>query len=130
MTKQKKDDNGQPSSENLSHEEVIEKKRKFINKILKIFKDNQKIDRVTVPLMKTIENLLTTDYLTEKELQSDITEIHTLSVVECNKSKNIVKLLAAVGVFSGLMHSSDVDLAQKSIKSMLFLLYHSFPKVR
>jgi hypothetical protein len=53
--------------------------------------------------MKTIENLLTTDYLTEKELQVDITEIHAVSKVECNKSKNIVKLLAAVGVFSGLM---------------------------
>ena len=47
---------------------MIEKKRKFINKIIRIFKENQKIDRVTVPLMKTIENLLTTDYLTEKEL--------------------------------------------------------------
>ena len=57
-------------------------------------------------------------------------EIHALSVIECNKSKNIVKLLAAVGVFSGLMQSSDVELAKKSIKSLLFLLYHSFPKVR
>ena len=53
--------------------------------------------------MKTIENLLTTDYLTEKELQVDIMEIHAVSVIEFNKSKNIVKLLAAVGVFSGLM---------------------------
>jgi hypothetical protein len=40
MTKIKKDDKGQPSSENLTHKEVIEKKRGFINKILKIFKDN------------------------------------------------------------------------------------------
>jgi hypothetical protein len=39
-TKFKKDDKGQPSSENLTHKEVIEKKRGFINKILKIFKDN------------------------------------------------------------------------------------------
>ena len=80
--------------------------------------------------MKTIENLLTTDYLTDKDLQVDIMEIHSLSVIECNKSKNIVKLLAAVGVFSGLIQSSDIELSKKAIKSLLFLLYHVFPKVR
>lgn len=57
-------------------------------------------------------------------------EIHTLSVAECNKSKSISKLISGVGVFSGLLSSSSVDLQKKSIKSLLFLLYHGYPKVR
>ena len=60
--------------------------------------------------MKTIENLLSTDYLTEDELQVEILEIHRLTVAECNKSKNIVKLMAGVGVFSGMLNSSDSEL--------------------
>lgn len=80
--------------------------------------------------MKTIENLLTTDYLTDDEVQVDILEIHKLSVAECNKSKNIVKLMAGVGVFAGMLNSSNEELCKKAVKTLLFLLYHNFPKVR
>lgn len=80
--------------------------------------------------MKTVEDLLQTDYLSEDELQADLHEIHRLSVAECNKSKNITKLMAGVGVFSGLLQSSDIELAKKGIKTLLFLLYHNFPKIR
>lgn len=51
-------------------------------------------------------------------------------MAECSKSKNIHKLLAGIGVFSGLMNSTEVELAKKSIKTLLFLLYHNYPKVR
>lgn len=80
--------------------------------------------------MKTVENLLSTDYLSEDELQVDLRDIHRLTVAECNKSKNIVKLMAGVGVMAGLLQSSDTELAKKGIKTLLFLLYHNFPKVR
>ena len=60
--------------------------------------------------MKTVENLLSTDYLSEDELQVDLREIHKLTVAECSKSKNIVKLMACVGVMAGLLQSSDVEL--------------------
>ena len=80
--------------------------------------------------MKTIENLLTTDYLTDEEVQEDILEIHRLSVAECNKSKNIVKLMAGVGVFAGMLNSTNAELCKKAVKTLLFLLYHNFPKVR
>jgi len=108
----------------------IEKKRVFIRKLLHIFETCQKVDRVTVPLMKTTEMLLAADYLSEDEIQADLHEVHRLCVAESNKSKNIVKLMAGVGVFSGLLSSTDKELQQKSIKTLLFLLYHNFPKVR
>ena len=44
------------------------RKGQFITKVATIFEDNLKDDRVTVPLMKTIEMLLSSDYLPEIEL--------------------------------------------------------------
>ena len=114
----------------LDKDATIVKKKEFIKKLCLLYEQNHKVDRVTVPLMKTIENLLGTDYLTDDVLQSDLLEIHRLSVAECSKSKNIHKLLAGIGVFSGLMNSSEIELSKKSIKTLLFLLYHNYPKVR
>ena len=95
-----------------------------------MFQNSLKDDRVTVPLMKTIEMILETDYLSEDELSPDLMEIHALCVQECNKSKNIVKLMASVGVFANMLSYKDKDLCTKAIRSLLFLLYHTFPKVR
>jgi Tubulin folding cofactor D C terminal len=41
-------------------------KKQFLGKLIKIFDLNLKDERVTVPLMKTIEMLLASDYLTEQ----------------------------------------------------------------
>ena len=80
--------------------------------------------------MKTIEMLLTSDYLPEVELTADLAKLHGLVVKECSKSKNIVKLLASIGVFSGMLTYEDAELSAKALRSLLFLLYHNFPKVR
>eukprot|EP00352_Strombidinopsis_acuminata_P003745 CAMPEP_0176379062 /NCGR_PEP_ID=MMETSP0126-20121128/30088_1 /TAXON_ID=141414 ORGANISM="Strombidinopsis acuminatum, Strain SPMC142" /NCGR_SAMPLE_ID=MMETSP0126 /ASSEMBLY_ACC=CAM_ASM_000229 /LENGTH=152 /DNA_ID=CAMNT_0017741675 /DNA_START=3332 /DNA_END=3787 /DNA_ORIENTATION=- len=108
----------------------LNKKSIFIEKLNAIFKENAKDDRVTIPLMKTIELLLTSDYLSEEGLAPKLMEIHASCVSECNKSKNIVKLLASIGVFAGMMMYENQELCQKAIRSLLFLLYHTFPKVR
>lgn len=89
-----------------------------------------KDDRVTVPLMKTIEMLLTSDYLPELHLSGDLAALHSLVVKECSKSKNIVKLLASIGVFSGMLTFQDHEVRVKALRSLLFLLYHNFPKIR
>ena len=41
----------------------LKKKQEFLEKLATILDENQKDDRVTVPLMKTVESLLTSDYL-------------------------------------------------------------------
>lgn len=111
-------------------DDCIVRKSCLIQKLASIFEDNLKDDRVTVPLMKTIEMLLTSDYLPELELCPDLIAIHGIVVKECNKTKNIVKLLASIGVFSGMLVYQHKELAIKSLRSLLFLLYHNFPKVR
>jgi hypothetical protein len=56
--------------------------------------------------------------------------VHALVVKECNKTKNIVKLMASIGVFSGMLTYQTKELCIKALRSLLFLLYHNFPKVR
>jgi len=82
---------------------AIDKKAAFIEKLATVFEQNLKDDRVTVPLMKTFEILLSSDYLEENELTSELMGIHALCVKECNKSKNIVKLMASIGVFANML---------------------------
>lgn len=108
----------------------IPKKSKFIGKFCQIYNDNLKDERITIPLMKTIEILLESDYLSENELAEDLKRIHGLTVQECNKSKNIVKLMGSVGVFANMLGYKDQELCIKALRSLLFLLYHTFPKVR
>lgn len=114
----------------LDKEAGIQAKLSLIKKLLAIFEANQKNDRVTVPLMKTLEMLMSADYLQEPEIQHSIHDVHKATVAECSKSKNIVKLLAGVGVFSSMLTSSDVEVQKKALKTLLFMLYHNFPKVR
>ena len=38
--------------------------------------------------------------------------------------------MAGIGVFAGFINSTDAELVKKGIKTLLFLLYHNFPKVR
>merc|ERR1712147_188115 len=57
-------------------------------------------------------------------------EIHALCVAECNKCKVIGKLTAGVGVFANLLTFQDQTLVTKGLRSLLFLLYNVYPKVR
>lgn len=61
--------------------------------------------------MKTIEILLQSDYLAEPELANDLQEMHSAVVKECSRSKNILKLMAAVGVFASLLVTESKELA-------------------
>lgn len=84
-----------------------EEKKMFLKIFIKIFEENSKNDLVTVPLLKTIETLLGSDYLSEPELVDVMLELHALSVVECNKCKSIAKLTAAVSVFANMLNFQD-----------------------
>jgi hypothetical protein len=82
-------------------------KKRFLAKLILIFEMNLKDERVTVPLMKTIEMLLSSDYLSEADLLDELYQIHAVTVKECNKSKNIVKLMSSAGVFASMLIQTD-----------------------
>jgi hypothetical protein len=55
-------------------------KKVFLKKIITIFELNLKDERVTVPLMKTIEMLLSSDYLTDPALIDELHLVHGITV--------------------------------------------------
>lgn len=61
-------------------EKGLHNKKNFMKKIIHIFQENLKDERVTIPLMKTVELLLTSDYLSEQELVEELKHFHTLTV--------------------------------------------------
>jgi len=85
-------------------------KSAFLKKLGMIFERNLNNDRITIPLMKTIEILLQSDYLSEPALADSLKVIHGLCVKECNKSKVIVKLMASIGVFANMLSFKDQEL--------------------
>jgi hypothetical protein len=77
--------------------------------------------------MKTLETIINSNYISEPELKEEMTQIHRFTVKENQGSKNIIKTLSAIGVHSALLNYGPT--IQKALRSLLFLLYHSFPKV-
>ena len=57
-----------------------EHKSSFLKKIIAIYELSLRDERVTIPLMKTIEMLLNSDYLSDEGLDEDFLRIHALSV--------------------------------------------------
>lgn len=82
-------------------------KRAFLGIFIEILQENPKNDLVSIPLMKTVETLLGSDYLSGEELVPELMQVHALCVAECNKCKNIAKLTAGVGVFSNMLGYKD-----------------------
>ena len=108
----------------------IERKRRFILLLVKLYEASFKKDRMSVPLMVTVEKLLQANYFTEMEIQPDLHELHKVTVAETSRTQNVKKLHSCVGVMAGLLASEDTDLQKKAIKTMLFMLYHKFPRIR
>lgn len=63
----------------------LENKSQFMKMFNQIFNDNLKVERITVPLMKTMESLLRTTYLSHEELDEDFFKLHELWVKEVSK---------------------------------------------
>lgn len=110
-------------------ENEIEKKEEFLNKFNEIFEENLKNERVTMPLMKTLESLLRTTYFHNENINQEIfLKTHSLCAEENTKSRNITKLVICAGILGELLEFKDVK--PKALRSLLVMLFNAFPKVR
>jgi len=50
----------------------LEKTRAFLRQFIDIFEQNLKVEWLTVPLMKTLETLISSNYITEAELEPEM----------------------------------------------------------
>ncbi|GFO18516.1 tubulin-specific chaperone d-like [Plakobranchus ocellatus] len=109
-----------------------EQLHKFVSVLLQVFKDFQRDDRVTFPLMRSLDHMLSWGVLDAiASPGSDCLPIQIMETVktEVHKSGKPQKLQAAADVFCGLLQFEG-ETRTRCISQLMILLCHKYPRVR
>uniref|UniRef100_A0A8D2ML80 Tubulin-specific chaperone D n=1 Tax=Zonotrichia albicollis TaxID=44394 RepID=A0A8D2ML80_ZONAL len=101
----------------------------FCETLLKVFEDNLRNDRVSVPLLTMLDQMLANgcfDMFTDHPFPL---KLFTLCKEEIKRSKDIRKLRSSIGVFCGLIQFRG-DMREKVFFQLFLLLCHPFPIIR
>uniref|UniRef100_A0A2D4PJN4 Tubulin-folding cofactor D C-terminal domain-containing protein n=1 Tax=Micrurus surinamensis TaxID=129470 RepID=A0A2D4PJN4_MICSU len=104
----------------------------FCETLLKVFEDNLLNDRVSVPLLKMLDQILANgcfDVFITEENHPFPMKLLTLCKEESKRSKDIQKLRSSIAVFCGLVQFPG-DMRKKVLFQLFFLLCHPFPVIR
>lgn len=104
----------------------------FSGTLLQVFEDNLLNDRVSVPLLKTLDQMLAYDcfeVFTTEEDHPFCMKLLTLCKEEIKKSKDVQKLQASIAVFCGLVQFPGA-VRKKVLLQLFLLLCHPFPMIR
>uniref|UniRef100_A0A672MBV1 Tubulin-specific chaperone D n=1 Tax=Sinocyclocheilus grahami TaxID=75366 RepID=A0A672MBV1_SINGR len=106
--------------------------QQFGDTLLRIFRDNLRNDRVSVPLLKMVDQILANgcfDLFASEESHPFCVELLAICKEEIKKSKDVQKLLSCIAVFCGMVQFKG-DVREKVLVQLLMLLCHPFPVVR
>ncbi|XP_072036691.1 tubulin-specific chaperone D-like isoform X1 [Amphiura filiformis] len=104
----------------------------FTDALLKVFTDYQKEDRVSIPMMKMVDLLLSSGSLeiyVEHEKHPFPVSLHSHVRKEILRCGDPQKILTSIDVFCGLIQFGG-DTRKKSLTQLLIFLCHKYPKVR
>uniref|UniRef100_A0A8C2UC00 Tubulin-specific chaperone D n=1 Tax=Coturnix japonica TaxID=93934 RepID=A0A8C2UC00_COTJA len=104
----------------------------FCETLLKVFEDNLRNDRVSVPLLTMLDQMLANgcfDIFTTQGNHPFPVKLLHLCKEEIKRSKDIRKLRSSIGVFCGLIQFQG-DMREKVLFQLLLLLCHPFPVIR
>ncbi|NWV39827.1 TBCD protein, partial [Grantiella picta] len=104
----------------------------FCETLLKVFEDNLRNDRVSVPLLTMLDQMLANGcfgMFTEQENHPFPVKLFNLCKEEIKRSKDIRKLRSSIGVFCGLIQFQG-DMREKVFFQLFLLLCHPFPIIR
>ncbi|XP_048222175.1 tubulin-specific chaperone D [Perognathus longimembris pacificus] len=104
----------------------------FGESILRVFEDNLLNDRVSVSLLKMLDQMLANgcfDIFTTEENHPFCVRLLALCKEEIKKSKDIQKLRASIAVLCGMVQFHG-DVRNKVLLQLLLLLCHPFPVIR
>ncbi|XP_031168449.1 tubulin-specific chaperone D isoform X1 [Sander lucioperca] len=103
----------------------------FGDALLSIFRDNLRNDRVSIPFLKMLDQILANscfEIFTTQDNHQFCVDLLALCK-ECKKTKDISKLRACVTVFCGLIQFQG-EVRKKVLSQLLMLLCHSYPVIR
>ncbi|XP_021566886.1 tubulin-specific chaperone D [Carlito syrichta] len=104
----------------------------FSRTLLQVFEDNLLNDRVSVPLLRTLNQMLANgcfDIFTTEEDHPFCVKLLALCKEEIKKSKDIQKLRSSIAVFCGMVQFPG-DVRRKVLLQLCLLLCHPFPLIR
>jgi len=105
----------------------------FCDIILKIFSEYQKVDRVSVPLLKFLDLVITSGFLepmferVDSKFPSALLALVKNEIVKCGDPN---KLMASADIFCQLLQSDDELCRRKCLVQLAIFLCHRFPRVR
>ncbi|KAF5903647.1 tubulin-specific chaperone D, partial [Clarias magur] len=106
--------------------------KQFGDTLLLIFRDNLRNDRVSVPLLRMIDQMLANSCF-QLFIQQDnhpfCVELLSLCMEEIRRSKDVRKLRAGISVYCGLIQFQG-DVRKKILVQLMLLLCHPFPVIR
>ncbi|XP_003464966.2 tubulin-specific chaperone D [Cavia porcellus] len=104
----------------------------FSETLLQVFEDNLLNDRVSVSLLKTLDQMLANgclDIFTKEENHPFCVRLLALCKEEIKKSKDIQKLRSSIAVLCGMVQFCG-DVRKKVLLQLMLLLCHPFPVIR
>lgn len=105
----------------------------FTAQLLAVFRSHQKVDRVTMPLFKFLDQLLTSgclDPVMDAPASSFPSQLFALCKAEISRSGDPNKLMSAGDVFCQLLQAADTATVHRCLTQLAILLCHRFPRVR
>lgn len=105
---------------------------RFCTDLLSVFEKHIKKDRISVPLLKTVNLLLIQDcfsLLVDKDT-SFPADLLALAKLEISKSRDAQKLLVSINVFCGMLQFKQKDFRKAVLAQLMIMLCHRFPVVR
>ncbi|XP_023684982.2 tubulin-specific chaperone D [Paramormyrops kingsleyae] len=104
----------------------------FGGTLLRIFQDHLRNDRVSIPLLKMLDQMLARgcfDTFTSEDNHSFCMDLLELCKEEMKKSKDIQKLRSSIAVFCGLIQFQG-EVRKKVLFQLLLLLCYPYPVIR
>jgi len=98
--------------------------------VLQILERNRKHDRISVPVMRFITQLLQSGILIpilKEELGLNLIELVKLELAKCGKVEN---LIAGVELYCELLQSEDAAVVKGTMRKLSLYLGHIYPRVR
>ncbi|XP_053566294.1 tubulin-specific chaperone D [Bombina bombina] len=104
----------------------------FCTTLLQVFSDNQHNDRVSIPLLKMLDQMLANgcfDIFAQEENHPFALQLLSRCVEEIRKSKDVQKLRSSIAVFCGLIQFPG-EARKKVLFQLMLLVCHPFPIIR
>lgn len=104
----------------------------FMETLLQLFASYQKVDRITLPLIKTIGDLLSSSAVLDVVLEEDnafTSRLITLLKKECLRSTDYHKIAAVIAVLCELLRTEGAS-AKACLTQLSLFLGYQYPKVR